>query len=221
MTAEVKLAISTVSDGTMKRGGADANEVDKNRRVFLEKHGLSPEKSVLVQLDYDSDDFCRYDIVDETAAGEGMIRDGRIADALATQTKNLGLFLPLADCVGVVLYDPEHQALMLTHLGRHNLELNGGQKSVEFMTEQFGTVPADIEATFSPSAGGENYPLFAFDGKSLAAVAVQQLVAAGVKEDNIATSPIDTTKDETYFSHSEFLKGHRESAGRFAIVAKL
>ncbi len=221
MNSRVKIAISTVVDGSMKRSGAEIDQIDANRHTFLEKYGLSLEKSVLVQLDYNSNDFCRYVAIDDTSKGEGMARTGRIADGLATQAKNLTLFLPLADCIGAVLYDPEHEALMLTHLGRHNLEQNGGQKSVEFMVKAYGTNPKSLEAYFSPSAGAENYPLFAFGGRSLQEVASEQLIKAGVPKQSIELSRIDTTKDERYFSHSEFLKNNELADGRFAIVATL
>ncbi len=220
MTSGVKIAISQVKDGTMKDGASSA-KIDENRRVFLEKNSLSLQKSVLVRLDYDSEDFCRYDVVDEVAPGEGMVRDGRIADGLATQTKALTLFLPLADCIGAVLYDPEHKALMLTHLGRHNLEQNGGQRSVEFMAEKFNTNPANLQISLSPSASAENYPLFTFENRGMQEVVVRQFVAAGVQPSNIAQSSTDTTTDTNYFSHSEFLKGNREIDGRFAVVAWL
>ena len=221
MNSRVKIAISEVKDGTMKRNGAEVAVVDKNRQVFLKANAMELDDAVLVQLDYNTEDFCRYAVIDSSAAGEGLVREGRIADGLATQEKGLALFLPLADCIGVVLYDPEHEVLMLTHLGRHNLEQNGGQKSVEFMKEQFGSKPENIEVYFSPSAGKENYPVFSFGGKSLAEVAMSQLEAAGVKSENIELSAIDTTKDKRYHSHSEFLKGNRTDDGRFAIAAML
>ena len=221
MNTRVNIVVSTVKDGTMKRDSASVSQVDNNRRLFLEKYSSSPDESVLVQLDYNSDDFCHYESVDDTAAGEGMARDGRIADGVATQAKHLTLFLPLADCIGAVLYDSEHEALMLTHLGRHNLEQNGGQKSVEFMTSTYGTHPENLEVWLSPSAGAENYPLFSFEGRSLQDVTLEQLIQAGVLESNIELSNIDTTKDENYFSHSEFLKGNRQTDDRFAVVAWL
>ena len=221
MNSQVKIAVSTVNDGSMKRNGGDVDQIDNNRRKFLVRHETTLEDTTLVQLDYNSDDFCRYNVVDELAKGEGMTRDGRIADGLATKTPGVTLFLPLADCIGVVLYDPEHEALMVTHLGRHNLQQHGGEKSVEFMKEQFGTDPAKLEIWFSPSAGGENYPLFAFENKSLAEVASEQLLRAGVVKDHIELSSIDTTKDTEYFSHSEFLKGNRPIDGRFTMAATL
>lgn len=221
MNSRVKIAASTASDGSIRRSHDSQAIIHEATIPFLKKHHVSEDRTVLVRLDYNSDDFCRYDVVDETAAGEGMTRDGRVADGLATQTKNLALFLPLADCIGMVLYDPGSEALMLTHLGRHNLEQNGGQRSVEFMSERFGTRPESLEVFLGPSAGHENYPLFAFDGRSLADVATEQLRAVGITKRNIEISPIDTTKDLAYFSHSEFLKGHRETDGRFAIAAML
>ncbi len=206
----------------MKKADADPVAVDSNRRRFLEREGVVPEQTVLVHLSYDSEDFTRYGVVNETDAGDGITHDVKqIADGLATQTKNLALFLPLADCIGVVLYDPVHQAVMLTHLGRHNLEQQGGQKSVEFMAMRFGSDPGQLEVYFSPSAGKENYPVFSFDGQSLADVALAQLTTAGVKRTNITLSPIDTTTDQEYFSHSQYLKGKRANDGRFAIVARL
>ena len=211
---------STVSDGTMKRGD-EPSIADRNRAKFLQSLDKKPNDAVLVQLDYNSDDFCRYTVVDTSAAGEGMTRAGRIADGIATQSVGLALFLPLADCIGAVLYDPDHEVLMLTHLGRHNLEQDGGVKSVEFLVQQFGTNSSRLEVVFSPSAGKENYPLFAFDGKSLADVATAQLMTAGVSRSAIKHSPYDTTTDQNYFSHSEFLKGNRETDGRFAIVAMI
>lgn len=219
---KLTIAVSTVHDGTMKRVNAmQLDEVKENWRKFLEVHNTSLERSILLQFDYDHSSFCHYEAVDESAAGEGILRDGRLADGLATQTKNLALFLRLGDCIGAVLYDSEHEAVMLSHLGRHNLEQNGGQKSVEFMRQAFGTNPARLEVYFSPSAGAENYPLFDFDNKSLAEVAINQLCAGGARRENIKLSPVDTTTSENYFSHSEYKKGHRKTDGRFAIMAMM
>lgn len=216
-----KIATSTTIDGSMKRTGNDARIIEQNRVLFLAKHHTSPDKSVLVQLDYDSDDFCRYEVVDENAAGEGMTRSGRVADGLATQAKNLGLFLPLADCNGVVLHDPVHQAIMLTHLGRHNLEQYGGVKSVEFMIKQFGSNPAKLHVHFSPCAGKKQYPLHSFGDSGIAEISKQQLCSVGVLSANIIDPDIDTTIDANYFSHSEFLRGNRSNDGRFAVLAML
>ena len=87
------------------------------------------------------------------------------------------------------------------------------------MIEQFGSRPEDLFVTLSPSAGQENYPLFDFDNRSLQDVAIEQLMSASITREHITFSAIDTTLDRNYFSHSRYLKGNRETDGRFAIAA--
>ena len=205
----------------MKLTGFDEQEVAQNREKFLRKFGTTPKKSVLVQINYESDDFCRYAVVNETAVGEGVVRSGRIADALATKQKGLALLLPLAECGGVVLFDPKNQALMLSHLGRHSLEQNGAQKSVEFMQQQFGSNPHDLLVAISPVAARETYPLYAFENRGIDEVIINQLTAAGVKVKSITPPHSYTTSDPNFYSHSEFLVGRQAGDGRFAMVAML
>lgn len=207
----------------MKRGGlVESNIVDKQREKFLKKIGVTPDDTILVQLVYEGDDYCRYHEVNHTDSGAGISYPAQlVSDGLLTRTPGLTLFLPLADCIGVVLYDPTTHSLMLSHLGRHNLEQKGGQKSVEFMCEKTGASAENIEVWLSPAAGQENYPLFSFNNRGMHEVAKEQLVDAGIQEGHITTSPIDTTKDLDFYSHSEFLKGHRSEDGRFTVVAML
>ena len=140
---------------------------------------------------------------------------------MATDSPELALFLPIADCVGAVLYDPTKKVLMLSHLGRHNLEQDGGQKSVEFMVKEFGVDPNNIITWLSPAAGAENYPMFSFNNRGMQDVTTEQLMKAGVKAESISASPIDTTTNQNYYSHSEFKKGNRPEDGRFAVVVKM
>ena len=205
----------------MKLTGFDEQVITQNRERFLRKFDSTPEESVLVQINYESDVFCRYAVVNEASAGEGVVRSGRIADALATKQKGLVLFLPLADCGGVVLYDPKNQALMLSHLGRHSLEQNGAQKSVEFMQRQFGSNPNDLIVAISPVAAREAYPLYAFENRGIDEVIIDQLTMAGVNTERITSPSSYTTSDPNFYSHSEFLAGRQASDGRFAMVAML
>lgn len=220
---KVTVAVSTISDGTMKRGGSvEPSVVDTLRHKFLQKNKMNSDNTVLVQLAYEGDDYCRYHEVNHTDAGAGIAHPAQlVSDGLLTRTQGLALFLPLADCIGVVLHDPVTSSLMLSHLGRHNLEQKGGQKSVEFMCEKTGASAQDIKVWLSPAAGPENYPLFSFNNHGMHEVAKEQLIDAGIQETHITASRIDTTKDHDYYSHSEFLKGHRNEDGRFTVVAML
>ncbi len=216
------VAVSTASDGSMKSTDGSYASVLPARTSFLQKNTIDPHEATLVHLTYDGDNYTRFVVADEDLSGDGITRAPSIvADALVTVTPRLALFLPLADCIGAVIYDTAQDVLMLSHLGRHNLEQQGGTRSIEYLLEHFDSNPDDIEVWLSPGAGAENYPLYNFNNRSMHSVASEQLLAAGIPPANIIRSPIDVTTDENYFSHSEFLKGNRSTDGRFAVVAQI
>lgn len=211
---------STRADGSMKSLDGSYDSVLETRRRFLDTHDIKTEDTTLVHITYDGDDYNRYHSIDDSTKGRGIVAPtSQQSDALVVTEPGHALFLPLADCIGVVLHDPTKNILMVSHLGRHNLEQFGGTKSVEYLAQHHHVNPKDLAVWLSPAAGGEAYPLFAFDNRSLHDVAAEQLTKAGILSENITASPIDVTKDENYYSHSEFLKGNRSDDGRFAIVA--
>lgn len=213
---------STTADGFMKSPDRNFATVLPARTAFLQKHDIDPHDTTLVQVVYETDDFCRYVTLSDDDKGDGITRAATIAaDALVVTEPGHALFLPLADCIGAVIHDPIKNILMLSHLGRHNLAQVGGTKCVEYLAEKHGVNPADLTVWLSPAAGKDSYPLYAFDNRSLHDVAVEQLLAAGILHKNITVSPIDSAADDNYFSHSQFLKGNRQTDGRHAVVAIL
>lgn len=211
---------STTADGTMKTIDGDRETARRNRVTYLEKIGVDPSATTLHTLSYDTDDFCRYQLLTAADKSDGITRDATIdADAVVVDKPGHAVLLPLADCVGAVIHDPTKNVLMVSHLGRHNLEQSGGTNCINFLIEKFGVDPSDLTVWLSPAAGSQNYPLYAFDNRSMHDVATEQLTTAGIDSENITISPIDVTTDRSYFSHSQFLKGNRESDGRFCIVA--
>lgn len=213
---------STAAGGNMKSPDYHFEAVLPARQKFLERHHIDIQATTLVHLTYETTDFCRYFTVNKQDQGDGMIRESTLdADALVTTTPGQALFLPLADCIGAVIYDPTRHLLMLSHLGRHNLEQSGGTKSIEYLLSKHRSNPADLTVWLSPAAGKKEYPLFAFQNRSLHEVAIGQLTAGGILPQNISVSPINSATDLNYFSHSQFLKGNQETDGRFAVAAIL
>ena len=214
------VALSEVSDGSMytPQDQEDA-VVIKNRTTWLQKQDIELNDTVRVHIAYDGDDFCRYRIVDASNKGEGMEGLGVTSDALVTTTPGLALFLPVADCVATTLFDPEHNVLMLSHLGRHSLEQQGGLKSVRFLQEAFGVNPEQLKVWLSPAPNKAVYPIFTLNGQGMKEAAFEQLQTAGVRTENIIDNPADTATNDAYYSHSEFLKGNKTSDGRFAMIA--
>lgn len=221
MKNELLIGMSALADGSMSKAVTD-DEKYANRKKFLALYDVLPEQTILVHLTYDSQDYCRYLTVSTEQAGDGVTQQPSfVADALFTAEKNVALLLPVADCIAAVLYDSTKQIVGLAHLGRHNLEQNGGKGVIEYMRAEFGSEPDKVNVWLSPAAGRGNYPLHSFENRSLHEVAMQQLISAGVDQENITIDNRDTTTDSMLFSHSEFLKGNRATDGRQAVVCMM
>ncbi|MBC7943323.1 polyphenol oxidase family protein [Candidatus Saccharibacteria bacterium] len=211
-----------MSDGNMAMSQdlADKKSILQNRSIFLTANDIAIQDTTRVKIVYEGDDYLRYHEVTSEQKGGGMFNGDIVtADALVTREPGQALFLPLADCVGAVIFDPNKQILMLSHIGRHSLEQNGGHESVKFLVDHYGCNPNELSVWLTPAPGKERYPLFAFDNRSFKDIVFEQLQSAGISTKNIVDNPTDTTKDARYFSHSEFLKGNRPEDGRYAIVA--
>ena len=73
-------------------------------------------------------------------------------DGLVTSTPNLWLFVKVADCVPVILVDPQKNIVAALHAGwRGSLE-RIVENGIQLMVQEFGTEPADITAYIGPSA---------------------------------------------------------------------
>jgi copper oxidase (laccase) domain-containing protein len=220
----ITAAVSSVDDGNMRFGRDDDTATRANREDFLSQLEIDPLQSTLVQVTYvDNTDFARYRIVSDENLGEGMLEPGSQlhADALVTVRPGHALFLPLADCTGAVLFDPENEVLMVSHLGRHSVEVEGAARSVKFLIDEFGSDPAEILVWLSPAVGPETYPLHAMENRGLHDVIIDQLIFAGVAAGHIEASSVDTADSDNYFSHSEFAAGNRSEDGRFAVAAMM
>lgn len=219
--SDILIDVSNMKDGSMSKG-IDDNTRLENRRALLARNGVNPEQTVLVHLTYEGDDYRRYYTISDDQGGDGITTpSGITADALFTTSKNLALLLPIADCIGAVLHDARTQVIGLAHLGRHNLLQEGAKGAIEYMVSDFDSNAHDITVWLSPAAGRHKYPLFDFDNRSLHEVAIEQLMQAGIPAANIRVDSRDTTTDSSLFSHSEFLKGNRDSDGRQAVVCMM
>ena len=72
-------------------------------------------------------------------------------DALITNEPGLFVCVQTADCVPVLLYDPKNKAVAAIHAGWKGTISKIVQKTVEAMTEKYGSNPADLVAGIGPS----------------------------------------------------------------------
>lgn len=219
----VRIIQSGVRDGSMLlHSNKSDREIITNRTKFLSSYGLDIQRVTRVNVVYEGDNYCRYHTLQLNDIGKGMFGDDFTAyDAIVTTQKNTPIMLALADCVGAIIYDPDQELVMVSHLGRHSIEQDGGAQSIKYLVHTHGSRPEALQVTLSPSAGRINYPLHMFSGRSMQDVVCDQLSSAGVLLEHIQTSSIDTTTTFDLYSHSEYMKGNRENDGRFAVVAVL
>lgn len=139
------------------------------------------------------------------------------------------LLIKLADCQGVMLFDPETEALALVHSGWRGSVLNILGRTVNRVEKEFGVEPSNLLAGIGPSLGPccaefKNYESelpenfwkhrkgFDFDFWSISR---DQLTEAGLRPEHIEISGICTKcGSEGFYSY----RGER-TTGRFGLAA--
>ncbi|HCR56042.1 TPA: hypothetical protein DIV49_03640 [Candidatus Saccharibacteria bacterium] len=227
----VLVAVSSREDGSVldrTRDNRHDPEMVENRRRFCAASGLEYDQCVYQIISYD--DGNTFDTIGEVTRPDS---EGVHADVLYTETPGVGMFLPIADCVGTVVYDSVRHALALAHIGRHASVAKTLTKTIEFF-KQKGSDVQDITIWMAPSVAKHDYILTWFDHLTdedwegfvsqeqdgihldLSGLNKALAVRAGVPEANIYVSNVNTATDPHYFSHSQ-----GDTNGRFAVVAQL
>ena len=214
----VEMGVSDIRDGNMRFfGEGNEAEVIKRQERLGGVIGLNGDKVARLRTIYDGrDEYTFYDEISENIS-EFAIRNCEkeipVTDGLVTRKKDVGLLLPLADCVGVVVFDEKKRILGLLHAGRHNVEQNGPEKFAKYLSENYGCNPSDLKVYFSPCA--QNYQIYALNNQKMADAVCEQLTRAGVLPENIENPGINTITDDDYPSCS-----NGDLKTRFAVVVR-
>ena len=178
-------------------------------------------------------------VVTEQDAGRGALeKESRIpmCDALVTNRRGICLMVLSADCVPVLLYDPERQVIAAVHAGWRGTVTGIVRKTVAVMAERFACRSADLLAGIAPSIGpccfevgeevarvfGEMFPAdpeIVRQGKCMGKFQVdlweanrRELLESGVRDEQIEIAGMCTVcRPEHFFSY----RRDGELAGRF------
>lgn len=215
---KVEIAISEINDGNMRFFGGDETEIIKNQEKLGKALSLTVEKIVRIRTIYgDRKDFTDfYEITDKNLPEYSIINPEEqipVSDGLITRCSNVGILLPLADCLGIVVYDEEHRVIGLLHSGRQNIEQYGPKRFIEYFVEVFNSNPEKLKVYFSPHA--LSYQIYKFDNKLLSEVVKEQLAEAGILLENITDNEVDTVNNANLPSYSS-----GDKTQRFAILIK-
>lgn len=135
--------------------GDDPEAVRENFRRIGEAIGVQVEDIVMSKQTHTTN----VRVVTEEDRGKGIVRDRDYTDVdgLITNVRGICLVTSYADCVPLYFVDPVRKAIGLSHSGWRGTVGKIGKKTVELMTESFGSDPADILACVGPSICSDCY----------------------------------------------------------------
>ncbi len=163
-----------------------------------------------------------------------------IADAVITDRKGIFIGIKTADCLPVLIFDPEHHAAGALHAGWRGTANGILRKTIQKMKEFFSSDAGDLLIAMGPSIKGccyevgedvieaikkenpiEDY-ILRINGRKhldLSLANLFQALASGVKRENIWIS-----QDCTYCNSNEYAsyRFHGKKAGRqYAVIGML
>lgn len=198
--------------------GDDKDHVAENRRRVTQTLGLD---QLVFANQVHGHTVLKVDAAptDVWSAGEG--------DALMTDVPGLGLCAQTADCVPILLFDPDNNAIAAVHSGWRGTIENIAGETIQAMNQAYGSKPEDLKAVIGPAISKENYRvgpdvLEQFEalfgelddqlagpkddeggaGLDVAEVCYRQLIAAGVTVRHIGRTGQCTFAEDQYFFSS-------------------
>ena len=138
----------------------------------------------------------------------------------------------LADCLGILVYDPKNNVIASIHSGWQGTKLDIVGKTIQKLITDFNSSSEDLLFYLSPSASVDNYEVgpefldyfpnsveirnnkYYFDNRK---TVISQILNKNCKFENIIASEIDTISDLEMQSH----RRDKENAGRMSAYIML
>lgn len=211
---------STLALGAMeRRDGGDVRTPP--RLALLEALGLGAQAGELTTLGA----VHGADVVEVDGRRGSVPR----VDGLITDQREVPLLATFGDCVPILLYDPRHHAVALSHAGWRGTAKGVATRTVAALQERYGTAPSDLLCGIGPSVCGACYEVgpevaARFDGLGsrqgpgdrtlldVGEVNRLQLIAAGVDPRRIHRHPACTRETPDLPSHRRDHDGRRFAA---------
>ncbi len=195
--------------------------------IHKEVEAFSTHKTDALDFEVTLPDYQAHSTEVAVVPREAMDTYGR--DALVTDMPGLRIGVKTADCVPILLYDPTRKAAAAIHSGWKGTLANICAATVEKMTAEYGTRPADLVALIGPcihqaafEVGDELYDKFAAAGYGNFAARMPRFgVREGVKWHldlpgicreqlrQLGVGAIETREECTYTLHDSFYSARR------------
>lgn len=153
--AEFHEVVHFVSSGAKTIGFADEMDpewIRSNRRALAKAVGFDPNRWVMGHQVH----AAHVAVVTVGEVGRGALdKESRLpdTDALVTAEEEVCLTVLSADCVPVLLYDPQCRVIAAVHAGWRGTAASIVQETVRVMQRDFHCQPQQIRAGIGPSIG--------------------------------------------------------------------
>ncbi len=156
--------------------------------------------------------------------------EAKEGDALITNQKNITLMVKVADCQGVLVYEPKKEVIAAIHSGWKGSAKNIIGKTIQTLVKKYDCQAQNLKIAISPSLGPcccefsdpkNELPTFckpyikSNNHVDFWMLSKEQCLNEGVKESNIQLPNICTKDNTNYFSH------RRQEKGRMAVYIKM
>lgn len=180
--------------------GDQEERVHENRRRMLQSLERPPESTYDVWQVHSAE----VELAPAPRSGPPYPR----VDGVVTDNPEVTLLLRFADCLPILLYDPEHRAVGLVHAGWKGTVRGTARVAVEAMRKSFGSRPERMLAALGPCIQRHHYPV----GPEVVAGLRQSLGRAA--DDNL-----EAGNGQVYLDLSSANAWHLRAAGVGAIEA--
>ena len=201
--------------------GDSEEHVAHNRKVLCRQLGISDDCLIMPHQTHDTLVACINErFLSLSPEERQQMLEG--IDALMTNMPGVCIGVSTADCIPLLLCDPQHQAVCAIHAGWRGTVARIAEKAVRAMTKAYGTRPSDLIAQIGPGisldsfeVGQEVYDAFTAAGFDMPSISKryakwhldlpecnrQQLIASGLMAGRIHLCGICTYKAcDTFFS---------------------
>jgi YfiH family protein len=231
--------VSAFPESSLNLAGYDedsAENIAENRRRFLRVLGGDYVLASCWQIH--SADVRHVKGLADAADGDHKM------DALISNARGVLLGVKTADCVPVLLGDPQTGAFSAIHAGWRGTVQSIVVAAIEKMRLAFGTNPANLIAAIGPAATCRNYEIgqdvidefkknFPDSGHlftptrenhaliDLHAANKEQLLSLGAREENIAIAPLCTMeRTDLFFSYRVEKKLHGKTGRLMSVIVR-
>lgn len=164
--------------------GDDDDHIARNREALCQQLGITDDRLIMPHQMHQTVVAC-IDAYFMALSAEARQQQLEGVDALCTSLPGVCIGVSTADCIPILLYDPEHRAAAAVHAGWRGTVGRIAQRAVETMVQRYASRPEMLSAVIGPGislesfeVGQEVYDAFAAAGFSMEPIS-RRFPAAG------------------------------------------